>query len=432
MFCCVYCCALTVPSCCHACLSILQHLTYGSLVLGTKSRSNSVKSVTKPTKQPPPIPVRSDHSAEHTNNSSFAGQQSAGNALSSFGDKKPLKSVLSAPLSETATNADLVRPELSSSRSQEFAGRICDNSTGKGNASSTNTAQFGQIALDEIKQKSLERTQRMTMSAKDKGELCKENSAAIRTVPKPPERTDKSVVVKTPSVAVALVPPSQRGKISSSDKTESGNEVTDQVETEVIIKSAERQKPAPPPRKIDRDAEKKPVIPPRKRRSVLNEVKDEKTADNIMHQEKSGLDCPVPSTFRPVAKPKPSLPPRSVPSSSADEIGKGAKEIERVSGTSNALSTKGDSTQLPNSHAKSIKSEEKMQVINTTFTPRSLNQLIEMKCNLEHVDLSEYPYSSQVNLLLYHSLINKIYFVLFNLIFLSANVLKQYTTFSLI
>ena len=353
--------------------------------------SSSVIPLTKPAKQPPPIPVRSDHTGEDANNSSNIDQQSGGNTQALFANKKPLKSVLSAPSPERGASGELEKPDMKASKSQEFSGGPSYNTTGK-----ESMIQIAPTDLKEIKLKSLERKQRVEMSAKGKDDNNKESSKAevIRSVPIPPARTDRTVSKIAPSVTVAVPPASQSSEVCSKDEVESMNMISDQVKTGAVVSIAKKQKPAPPPRKIEKDAaEKKPNVPPRKRRSVVSEVKDESAGDTGTNQEKLSSSVTVPCSKKPVTMLKPSLPPRSR-GSSGTEGGKDTKGPEAIS-EANELSI-GDSMQTPGSPVQSIKLEDNLKHI-PTFTPRSVKQLIEMKCNLERVDLSEYPYSDQVN-----------------------------------
>ena len=385
-----------ITSCCDVLMVFISHCTCASvwenstrvnsvLIVDLVNRSNSAKSLKKPTKQPPPIPVRSDRTGEHTNNGNNIDQQSGVNTQALFVNKKPLKSVLSAPSPERATSGELKMPDLKASKSQELSGGPSCNTPAK-----ESMIQIAPTDLKEIKLKSLERKQRLEMPAKEKDDNDKESSkvVAIKSAPIPPARTVSKI---PPSTSIAVLPAPQTSEVCNKYEAESTNMITDKVKTGAVVTSVEKQKPAPPPRRSDKDAaEKKPVIPPRKRRSVLSEVKDENAGDMGTNQERLGS---IPGNAKPVATPKPSLPRRSR-GISATESGKDTKGSERVS-EANELS-KGDSVQTPDLLLQSTELEDHLKH-NSTFTPRSIKQLIEMKCNLERVDLAEYPYSDQVN-----------------------------------
>ena len=354
---------------------------YYVLVLGATNKLNNVKLGTKTAMMPPPVPVRSDH-----------GEDMNLNHQKMFNGKKPLKSVLSAPLSEKPIGAELGTSDLTSSKSQEFA-------TERSNTSKVDTSgKSGMVLalgdLEEIKQRSLERKQRTTSFPKEQDGIDKENlkSVAPKNAPIPPKRADRTTAVKAVPAIIPLLP----APVANEGKTEPQTKQIDQLPTGSTVETVEEQKPAPPPRRIEKDIEKKPIIPPRKRRSDMNEPDVDKAVDNCLNEEKSVASSSIPYVNKPVAKPKPQLPPRSGRGTRPDS-GDYAKEIKGAS-TKNELLKRDSNQSAPDFNEPSNIVDEKPKY-SARFKPLSLWQLIEMKCLLEHVDLSKYPYSDQVNVL---------------------------------
>ena len=368
------------------------------VVIGAKSRSNSVKSVTKPTKEPPPIPVRSDQPSEA---SIGASQLSSGNVLGSFTSKKPLKPTLSAPPSKVVTKTEVLNPELpaslTASKSQEFSTKTPSN-VGK-DTNAVNSVTFTHATLEQIKLKSLERKQRLTDSAKDNDEVTRFDIKTGKGPPKPPERSDRTVAIPAPNTGPsATSTPRPICEVSHDNIVASTTEAMARIQNEAVVKNVEVLKPAPPPRRIEKPTENRPVIPPRKRRSVSCEASQDKNPDTDIPKATSNS---IPGAYKPITKPKPSLPPRSE-LHNIDEACKVTEGNTHVAGMNDLTESKGSAIKSEDVNDRSLKMENGLLKSKAKFTPRSVKQLIEMKCEKEHVQLCEYPYTNHVSFFALH------------------------------
>ena len=196
-----------------------------------------------------------------------------------------------------------------------------------------------------------------------------------------------------------IAPPSQQLNENAAEKRSacqlkgihSKNESIVHEKTELSYKPMEIKKPVPPPRSMEKNTEKRPLIPPRKRRSVSCEVGDAGTVGRDLTEDKSGTSYSIPGAYKPMPKPKPPLPPHRTELRDVNETKKYSEGKE--SGVK-------DVNLVPNEREEdSWKTEkEKLKTFSTKFHSRSLTQLIEMKCSKEGVVLSEFPYTSQVKI----------------------------------
>ena len=422
--------------------------------LGKKSRSDSVRSLTKPTKNPPPIPTRSDQPTD--NSGRIPSANSKVHQLPFLSEpKNALKSTLSAPPSRTppvappreSSDPMKRKGQIPSSKSMELpSGKNTTTDSTKANEGLNNDAVFQVKSfpfavkdLQEIKSKSEELNKRRSVVPKM---VQSTDTEQLLTGPDQPSPKDPPIPKNKP----VAQPRKSSNENNSNIKTENSKDVTSPDDKTTVMNSVvdekmenrqenfshvtvtpgtERKHPVPPPRKpaksfaTDHDLrdvkppqnENRPSVPPRKRRSGSYEIdvmnSQGSNDDNLMPK----VDVPtmrpgsnsVPGAHKPIPKPKPPLPPRqsseliSIHESNAEqhqELGTvesgGTTEIREVAKSGNSIESNG-----------SVGVVVSGTVDNATriiFTARPIKDLVRIKLSKEDVDLTEEPYTDVVSL----------------------------------
>lgn len=417
-----------------------------SFPLAKKSRSNSVRSLTKPAKHPPPIPTRSDQLTDSSGLVSNAN--SKGPQLPFLSEQKnALKSTLSAPPSRTppvapprdSSDATKRKGQIPSSKSMELpTGKNTATDKAKANEGPNNDPVFQVKAFPfavkdlqrEIKSKTEELNKRKSIVPKMEQNTDTEKSLTVQNQPspkdppipkvKPVAQTRKTSnenknETKTETAKDVTSPDAKTTTINSvyDEKTENCQENVSHV---TVTPATEKKHPVPPPRKpaksfaTEHDLkdvkplqnENRPSVPPRKRRSGSYEIdvmnSPASTDDNVVPK----VDVPttrhsVPGAQKPVPKPKPPLPPRqsseliSIRESKAEQHA-GTTEIRQVTTSGNSIESNSSAGVVLSGTAESGK--------RNIFTAKPVRDLVRVKLSKEDVDLTEEPYTDVVSLIL--------------------------------
>ena len=420
---------------------------------GKKSRSDSVRSSTKPTKHPPPIPTRNDQPTD--NSGRVPSANSKGPQLPFLSEQKnALKVTLSAPPSRTppvappreSSDPTKRKGQISSSKSMELPkGKNAATDGTKANEGPNNDAifqvksfPFAVKDLQEIKSKSEELNKRRSVVLKMEQNTDTEQSLTgpDQSSPKdPPIPKNKPVAqprkssnenrneIETETATKEVASrDANRITMDNDEKTENRQENFSHV---TVTSGTERKHPVPPPRKpaksfaTDHDlrdvkppqSENRPSVPPRKRRSGSYEF-------DVMNSQASNddgampkVDVPtmrpgsnsVPGAHKPVPKPKPPLPPRqsseliSICESKAEQHNEldtaefaGTNEIREVAKSGDSIESNGS--------IGVVLSETAENATRTIFTARPTKDLVKIKLLKEDVDLTEEPYTDVVSL----------------------------------
>ncbi|XP_065057036.1 nucleolar and coiled-body phosphoprotein 1-like [Rhopilema esculentum] len=382
---------------------------------GSKSRSNSVRSLSKPAKNPPPVPISKDQE------SSFQNQDSRPEDSALQGSpagKRSLKPTLSAPspskmaigqrkFSPTHSNHSDTSSEQVSFQNKLKASSFDSMSKGNNgdNVFQVKSFPFAAQDLQEIKLKSneIKRRSMCPTNNRNNDSLNNEQSevtderlnpplASATAPPKPPDRANAPNDVKP-------IPSQKPEEVTVPVKNDGFNanvEVKPKGETE-------KKLPVPPPRRIPnttatKDTEskdtvthgdQKPVIPPRKRRSISLEPTNANEATPTVPLAGKKADS-IPGASKPTTKPKPVFPPRQL-----REIKEPDKEhtIQGLHQTEETkIKTEVKPTQVETKDAY-IDVDTRKQ--GPTLRLRSLEELIQMKLDKEDIEISEFPYTNQ-------------------------------------
>lgn len=317
--------------------------------------------MSKPNKQPPPIPKQLDQpSVKSLKETSVVNPEIGGSTLTPISQKRPLKSTLSAPSQAGISRTELPKSEIS--KSQELSVQKSINEAVQEKSLPENASVLADKDWEKTKLKSSEQNQRLVLGFKN-------------------DKMNEGKTVMSSSIDPIRLNESQSQNRSS-------------VEHKTSYKCFEGQKPTPPPRKVSKVADKRPVIPPRKHHNVLSEVSVEGTSSNGINKGDADLSKLVPHGHKHDAKSMHPLPFHTeLTDTKVKECQKGLEEknldSNRIGPSQEWIGGAkpdglGDVLQIN----ENILSQSKR-----SFKSRTLKELIEMKCEREAVNLLEYPYT---------------------------------------
>ena len=374
-----------------------------------------MRSFSKPAKNPPPVPVSKDQESSFQNHDSRPEDSAL---QGSPAGKRSLKPTLSAPspskmaigqrkFSPTHSNHSETSEKVSFQN--KLKGSSVDSISKDNNDDKVfqvKSFPFAVQDLQEIKLKSNEIKRRSMCPTSNNNNDSLNNDQSEATVerlnpplasttapPKPPDRAD------TPNDAKPI--PTQKpeeGTVQVKNDVFNANvEVKTKGETE-------KKLPVPPPRRIPntvatKDTEskdtvihgdQKPVIPPRKRRSISLEPTNANEATPTVPLAGKKADS-IPGASKPTTKPKPVLPPRQLREIKEPEKEPTVQGLHQAEETK--IKTEVKPTQIETRGADIDMDSGKQR---TTLRLRSLEELIQMKLDKEDIKISEFPYTNQV------------------------------------